>query len=419
MGHMMRIAYFSPLAPVRAGISHYSEELLPHLCRRAHVDVYTEDRIAAAQEVGRIYPLYGYRDFCQAERYDHLVFQLGNSREHLAIYELFLRYGGIAVLHDLDLSELIGAHTLGQGDGWGYLWEVRRNAGLGPFLRTAGGVLLRGQWPAPAEHPTVRERHRPAPTMNRSVIQRASGLIVHSREARDRLRACYPEARVREVPLGVRRPPAVDRAEARQLLGLPPEAFIAVSVGRLAPEKRIHVALQGFARLLERCPNWLYILVGETAPGYPLAELARSLGIAAQVRLPGYVDLATLYRYLAAADVGIGLHAPQPAQISAGLLRIMSMGRPVLVSGGSGAAQLPVDCALPVDLAAGALAEMVAALWALASHAPMRVWYGRQAARYVQANHSPAVSARRYVEFLEEVATVDAAEGLLLGATAR
>jgi hypothetical protein len=216
MARMMRVAYFSPLPPVRSGISHYSE-----------------DRIAAAQEVGRIYPLYGYRDFSQAERYDHLIFQLGNSTEHLALYDLFLRHGGIAVLHDLDFSEIVGARTLGQGDSWGYLWEVRRNDGLGPFLRTAGDTFLRGALPGPPQPRPERghEGHRPGDhrPMNRAIVQRASGLIVHSGQAREHLSARYPEARVRRVPLGIRRPPAVDQAEARQHLGLPADAFICIS----------------------------------------------------------------------------------------------------------------------------------------------------------------------------------------------
>lgn len=411
MARMIRVAYFSPLAPMRTSISHYSEELLPQLCRRAHIDVYTDDRIAAAQEVGRIYPLYGYRDFAQAERYDQLIFQVGNSPEHVPIYDQFMHSGGVAVLHDLDVSEIIGAKTLRQGDGWGYLKQVKCNEGLGPFLRTAGGALLRGQWPQPQQGGTGGQGRL---AVTRALVQRAAGLIVHSRAVRERLLARYPAARVCVVPLAIRRPPAVDPAEARQLLNLPAGAFICLSVGRLGPDKRIHVALQAFARLLERCPDSLYVLVGEAVPGYPLEELAQALGVADRVRLAGYVDLATLYRYLAACDVGIGLRDPERGEASASLLRIMSMGRPVVVSNCASHAQFPGDSALKIDPGAGEIAQMTAALWAVCGHLPLREWYGRRAARYVQANHSPAAAARQYVEFLEELAAVEAAEEILL-----
>lgn len=405
MAHTMRVAYFSPLAPLRTSVSHYSEELLPELCRRAHVDVYTDDRIAAGQEIGRVYPLYGYHDFHRGAGYDQLIFQLGNRAEHVPAYDHFLRTGGVAVLHDLDLSEIVGAKTLRQGDGWGYLWEVRRNEGLRPFLRTASDALLRRQWPEP---------HRRGLEMNRLVVQRAAGLIVHSRWARQRLLERYPGARVREVPLPIRHPPAVDAAEARESLNLPLDAFICVSVGRLDPAKRIHAGMHAFARLRERCPNCLYVLVGEPAPGYPLAELAETLGIADQVRLPGYVDLATLYRYLAACDAGVGLGDPRRGELSASLLRIMSMGKPAVVSDCGPHTQLPDDCVVKVDTGAGEITQMTAALWALSAHPPMRRWYGEQAARRVRADHAPAAVARQYVEFLEELATVQAAEEILL-----
>lgn len=429
MARTMRIAYFSPLAPARSSVSDYSEELLPQLCRRAHVDVYTDDGIAAAQEVGRVYPLYGYRDFSQRERYDHLVFQLGNSPEYVPIYDELLRSGGVVALHDLDLTEVVGARSLRQGDGWGYLQEVRRNEGLGPFLRTAGDALRRRQWPGPQWEGLERrgqvDRHgRPDRqsrsdgqsrlAMSRAVARKAAGLIVHSEAERQQLLARYPEARVRHVPLSIRRPPAIDAAEARQSLDLPPDAFICIAVGRLCREKRIHVAMQAFARLLERCPDSLFVLVGDLAPDYPLPELAHTLGIADRVRLTGYVDLATLYRYLAASDVGISLRTGDQGEMSASLLRIMSMGRPVVASNCAPNAPMPDDCALKVDSGVAEVAHTAAALWALCGHAPMRRWYGQQAARYVQANHAATATARHYIEFLEELATVQAAEEILL-----
>ena len=402
MGRTMRIAYFSPLAPMRSKSSSYSEELLPHLCRRVHVDVFTDDRVAATQEVGRVYPVYGYRDLIWPERYDQRVYQMGNTPEYVPIYNLFTRYGGVVTLHNLDLSGLISAKTLGQGDHWGYLREVQRNGGLRPFLQTASDLLLRGQW-----SPKALE-------MNRMVAQRAAGVIVHSRAACQHLKARYPGARVREIPMGMPRPPLIEPAEARRLLHLPADAFIVLSVGRLVPGKRLHVAMQAVARLLERCPNTLYVLVGEPAPDYPVRELAESLGIADHVQLAGHVDLATLYRYLAASDVGICLRDPGRLELPASLLRMMSMGKPVIVSNTPPFAELPATCALKADTGPGEVAQISAALWALSGHAPLRQWYGRSAARFVHTEHTLAAAAQHYAEFLEGLGAVEAAEEIML-----
>ncbi len=406
MGHTMRIAYFSPLAPQPTRTACHSEDLLPHLCRLAHVDAYTDDRIAATQEVGRIYPLYGYRDFpAQHERYDQLVYQLGNSPEHIPIYDLFLRFGGVVALHDLDLSRLIEAKTLKQGNGWGYLQEVRRHEGFGPFLRTAGDALLRGQWATP---PPARLE------MNRLVAQRASGVIVHSSGAREHLAARYPEAHMCEIPIGIPRPPAIDPLEARQALDLPDDAFVCISMGQQGPEERSHVALQAFARLLERRPNSVYVIIGEPAPGFPLQELARALRIAGRVRQVSHVDLAGLYHYLAAADVALALGHLKRSEAPADLLRMMSVGRPAIVPGSGPCALLPDHAVIHVEEGPGEVSQIVAALWALSGHLPLRQSYGRQAARYVQATHGLSATARQYAEFLEELAAVQAAEQFLL-----
>ncbi len=408
MARTMMIAYFSPLAPTRSSVSDYSEELLPHLCRRVHVDVYTDDRIAGAQEVGRIYPLYGYRDFARRERYDHLLFHLGNSPEHLPIYGQLLRSGGVVVLHDLELPALLGTRDATPGEGWGQQRLSRRDEGLGRLLRSAGDLFLRAQ-------PLQTQGGRPSRLeLGRVLEQRATGVVMHSGSAREHLAGRLPQLRLCQVPLGVRRPPVIDPGEARDLLGLPRAAFICLSVGRLGPEKRTSVALQAFARLLDRCPNSLYVLVGDPAPGYSPDQDAHALGIADRVRLPGHVDLATLYRYLAACDVGISLRNPGPAEASAGLLRIMSMGRPVVISECPAFADLPAECTLKVEPGAAEVAQISAALWALCGHRPMRQWYGERAARYVQANHSPAAAASRYVDFLEELASVKEAEQLLV-----
>jgi len=67
-----------------------------------------------------------------------------------------------------------------------------------------------------------------------------------------------------------------------------------------------------------------------------------------------------------------------------------------------------------VEEGASEVSQVVAALWALASHPPLRLSYSRQAARYVQTEHALAATARQYAAFLEQVSTVQVAEGLLL-----
>ncbi|MGQ9682259.1 MAG: glycosyltransferase, partial [Anaerolineae bacterium] len=301
-----RIAYLSPLAPSRSSVGDYSEELLPYLCQQAQVDVYTDDATAAAQEVGRVYPVYGYRDLNQPERYDQLLYQLADDAALAPIYRHFVRLGGVATLHDLDLPALYATCSADEG-----------------------AAVPRGLWPWPGSllgrSPAVRKPLTPV----QALARRAAGLVVHSRAARDELQARLPGARVWVVPLGIRRPPIIDPSEARHELQIDQGAFVCLSVGKLEPHKRLHIVLQALARLRERLPHMLYVLVGESRPGYDLRQVAQDLGVAEHVRLVGHVDLPSLYRYMAAADVGLALRNPERRDIPAGLLRMMSMERPV------------------------------------------------------------------------------------------
>jgi glycosyltransferase involved in cell wall biosynthesis len=391
MVRLTRLAYLTPLAPVQTDTSYYSEELLPHLCRHAQVDVYTDDRLAAAQEVGKAYRLYGYHDLVQAGSYDHRIYQLGSHPAHLPVLQQFLRYGGVLVLHDADLSALIEAGRNGHGDGQAPLNGVRRTGGLWPFLQIGYNALLHQPW-------VPRRWQRDG-----SVLEQAAGVIVHSRAARRHIVEHYPRARVRQVPIGVRRPPAIDPLQARQALELPQEAFIAVSPLESTGKGELTVLLQGFAQLLERWPQSWCLLAGWSQPDSSLATVADAAGVSDRVRVVRCPDVAALYRCLAAADVVLSLGQAGCGHLPPSLLRAMSLGRPAVVPNCPPYDELPADCAIRVEPGTGVPAQLAATLWAMAAHPAMRHWYGQCAARYVQSEHTPAATARHYLEFLERL----------------
>lgn len=399
MARLMRLAYLTPLAPVQTETSYYSEELLPHLCRHAQVDVYTDDRLAAAQEVGRAYRLYGYHDLEQPGRYDHLIYQLGSDPVHLPILERFLRYGGVVVLHDADLTSLAEAARDGQGDGRSPLNGVRRSGGLlWPFFKSGYDALLQRQW-------LPRRWQR-----NGSLLEQATGVIVHSRAARRYVTGHSPRARVRQVPLGVRRPPAVDPLQARQLLGIPPQAFAVAAPLEQAEGATLAVVLQGLRQLIERWAESYCLLVGRAQPEGNAGRLIEAAGLGDRARIVCYSDLAGLYRCLAAADVTVSLAASGHGHLPPILLRAMSLGRPAVVANCPPYDELPGECALLIEPGAGEVAQLAATLWAMAAHPPMRQWYGECAARYVQAEHTPATTARHYIEFVERLSLPEVAE---------
>ncbi|WP_310544139.1 glycosyltransferase [Ectopseudomonas guguanensis] len=111
----------------------------------------------------------------------------------------------------------------------------------------------------------------------------------------------------------------IARDEALRTLGLPEvkEGRVIGAVGRLVKEK-------GFALLIEAVAGWLrghpedrLVIVGQGPQREELAKLAQTLGVAAQVYLPGHVaDAPSLYQAfdllcIPSSQEGLGLVLPE------------------------------------------------------------------------------------------------------------
>ena len=78
----MRIAYFSPLSPIKSGVSHYSEELLPLLQEEFDIDLIIDDYQPTNKEITSRFETINYLryDWLLKERgYDMNIYQLGNN----------------------------------------------------------------------------------------------------------------------------------------------------------------------------------------------------------------------------------------------------------------------------------------------------------------------------------------------------
>ena len=94
-------------------------------------------------------------------------------------------------------------------------------------------------------------------------------------------------------------PPLEDIAHQRAVWGLPTAGPLAISVGRLEPQKHHDLSIRALALV----PELSLVILGEGPLRAPLETLARQLGVADRVALPGIRSDARAI--VAAADVGI------------------------------------------------------------------------------------------------------------------
>jgi len=163
------------------------------------------------------------------------------------------------------------------------------------------------------------------------------------------------------VPTAELRAAAPARREARVRLRLDPAAFVVVGLGRLVPIKGFDLLVRTLPALAAQIPSARVLLAGDGAEQPRLVALARSLGVAERLVMPGEVFDATTY--LAAADVlavpsrneGMGRVIVEAMALAIPVVATAVGGIPdVVADGESGRLVAPED----VDALAEALVEL-------------------------------------------------------------
>jgi len=238
------------------------------------------------------------------------------------------------------------------------------------------------------------------------VVDSSLGLIVHNGCTRDRVLASRPGARIVKVPHHLSLGSRPEEGSLRAALGLPRDGLIFASFGFITPAKRLDVALRAFARLRrEVAPDALYLLVGEVSPHYDFAKVLTP-ELSGGVVPVGRTELPEFLRYMAAADVAVNLRYPSAGETSGTLIRLLGMGKAVVVSNTGAFAEIPDGCCAKIDLDATEEELLFATLRALAADPALRRQMGENARRHVAAHHTLEGSAQAYADFVR--ATVEA-----------
>jgi glycosyltransferase involved in cell wall biosynthesis len=240
------------------------------------------------------------------KRFDGIISVLGNSLAYRQVFDIFERYGGPCILHDVRLTQ--------------FYFERLGHPG---FLQFAHSLL--GRPVSPEElHFWLLDRNPPSLCVER-VIKHASPLMVHSpiqqkllKElygAHAHLLPCCPSVCFKDSDLALE-----TKAKIRESLGIPPEEFLIASFG---PVSRA-TGMYNCVLALEILRSWeipaRLCFVGDAGPNkVELDNLCAVYGVAQHVYSGADFASERAYRdFLIASDVaaqirpyGFG-HAPIP-----------------------------------------------------------------------------------------------------------
>lgn len=173
--------------------------------------------------------------------------------------------------------------------------------------------------------------------LNRAVIRFADHLIVHSKRMRDALleemRIAEPEVSV--IPHGVlkARGPRPGRAEAKERLGLAPDAKVVLYFGHIRKYKGMRTLLDAFRTVASKAPSAHLVIAGQPWVDWaPYKARIAALKLTDRVTTNlGFVAPADVAAYFGAADVVALPYSHFEAQSGIGAMAL-AYERAILVS---------------------------------------------------------------------------------------
>ncbi len=365
----MTVGLYSPLPPARTGVADYSAALLEGLRTHGRVEI-------------------------APRRCDAALYHLGNNRLHAEIYQRALERPGVVVLHDAVLHHfLLG--TLGEG---AYIEEFVYN--YGEWNRDLAREFWRGRAGSGAD-----SRYFQFPMLRRAV-ERARAVVVHN-PAAARIAREHGAGRVEEIRHLFAPPRLGSEAQAiryRQRLGLLPGAFVFGVFGYLRESKRLMAVLEAFTPVQRDLPQAALLVAGE----FVSSDLRRAAG--PLLRAPGIYRLPHLperefWCAAQAVDACISLRYPAAGETSGIAIRLMGIGKPVLVTDGEECRAFPEDVCVRIPPGAEERASLREHMRLLTSVNEVAREIGRRGAAHVRAHHGVNTISERYWQLLCDICT--------------
>jgi glycosyltransferase involved in cell wall biosynthesis len=160
----------------------------------------------------------------------------------------------------------------------------------------------------------------------RHMLKAADALIGQSRNTVQHVKDIYGVDRsVDLIPLGIERPPAVCPA-SRAEFGLPADAFVMTTVGRIVPRKATVQLVTALKR--SALPQAHLLMVGDGPDADAVRRAAREAGVDKRVHLLGPLAEQEKYRVLAMSDVFVS--SSQHEGFGLVFLEAMAIGLPIV-----------------------------------------------------------------------------------------
>lgn len=381
-----RIHWVSPLPPQQTDIAHYTRRILPELCARAPVVLWT-DAEHWDKEL---------EDFAPVRRFnadapvpmdmrtlppgpgggEAIFFHVGNSWVfHSGIVRMARRMPGTIVLHDLAIQELLRDMVFND-----LLPAEDYHAEMVRWHGAAGAEDARRVF---AHGPVAVDILEKKPLFE-ATMRRAVSVLCHTGPAFEAVSARkFIPAHQLELPFGIGPDVSSQRAADGPLK--------LVQFGHIGRNRRLEQVLDILAPLAGEI-DFAYDIYGKVWDEAFVMRKAEALGLAGRVRIHGFVDEPVLDQALREAHLVFNLRYPTMGEASGSQLRIWNAAALAVVTDLGWYASLPPETVarIPLETEAQALGDLLRRLQADRGTGAAIGAAGRER---LKSRHNPALYA--------------------------
>jgi glycosyltransferase involved in cell wall biosynthesis len=317
------------------------------------------------------------------------LYQLGNNRLHEQIYRQSLRKPGVTVLHDGVMHHFM----LGSLSRDEYIAEFIYN--YGEWRRDLAEELWNGR-----ARSAFDPRYFQFPMLRR-IVETAPAVIVHNPGAATMARE-HGALNVHVIPHFCEPENAIDAMEAsrfRDSIAIEPGTTLFGVFGYLREPKRVLPSIAAFRRLNAVRPATALLLAGESVSG-DLDRLLETEAVHPAIRRLGHLSERGFRTAAAAVDCCINLRYPAAGETSGIAIRLMGMGKPVIVTDNAENAEFPMSAVLRVPSGVAEARELFEHMILVTEFPRIGREIGNVAKQHISAHHSLETVARRYWEIL-------------------
>ena len=376
-----KLAYISPLPPLKSGISKYSMTLIKFLKRFYNITVVNElgvnsNTFELPSGVASICSL----DFFEENyfSFDRVLYHFGNSRFHSHYFDLVELYPGVVVLHDFYLDGVVSL----KDDFQEILFEsygVAANCSV--FLQ---------------DFPKINY------PCNLNTIDSSIGIILHSNFAMGLASRWYGDKVTRRCAVVPLLKDFKENKKKSNVVGRVSkgEKYIC-SFGYLGPNKMNKDLFKAWSDSVSLESTLVFVgAEGDEDYCKELRNLISDFGLESRVIFTGWVDEKTYNLWLLKATVAVQLRINSRGETSASLFDCFANEVPAIVNEHGDNASLPdsVVCKIPENFSSHHLAK---SLKAMIDDSPMRRRFIKNAHSFLSEYHSPELCAEKYFLAIE------------------